>query len=321
MEKHQLLRAHLFQRRRRNREDAEDCRLLYVAATRAKEKLVVSGHTSLKRDGKLSLRGWLGRLGEVASLAEMSFNSELTAPQTLELQFGTSRTVFPNSEFPSSVDAQRSGGLRVESGAPNEQEQLDLVAPLAPTRSQASDEKIRAREIKPPPRVWRVVPRAQRPTGPAWVVGKLVHEAIRRQRFPDAPDFEAFLYPHALEAGLTDQAEIAGAIHEARRLLERFRAHPLWAEMNVAQRWHELPYTVADNSGIIDVLYRHDDVWTIADFKTDEIRSTDQVEEHIARGKYDEQLRRYADAVVTQLGIRPQTMLVFLNVARQVVVI
>ena len=81
--------------REQDREDAEDCRLLYVAATRAKEKLVVSGHTSLKRDGKLSLRGWLGRLGEVAGLAEMSINSELTAPQTLELQFGASCTLFP----------------------------------------------------------------------------------------------------------------------------------------------------------------------------------------------------------------------------------
>ncbi|MBS1245641.1 MAG: hypothetical protein H6R36_296, partial [Chloroflexi bacterium] len=169
--------------REQDREDAEDCRLLYVAATRAKEKLVVSGHTSLKRDGKLSLRGWLGRLGEVAGLAEMSFNSELAALQTLELRFGVSCTLFPGpSEFPSSVDTQRAGELRVE-GRMLEQAPFDLVAPLAPTRSQASDEKTRAREIEPPSRVWRVVPRAQRPTGPAWVVGKLVHQAIRRWRF------------------------------------------------------------------------------------------------------------------------------------------
>jgi ATP-dependent exoDNAse (exonuclease V) beta subunit len=148
-----------------------------------------------------------------------------------------------------------------------------------------------------------------------------VHEAIRRWRFPDTLDFEAFLYPHALEAGLTDQAEIVNAMREARRLLERFRAHPLWAEMNAAQRWHELPYTVAGDSGIIDVLYRNGDVWTIADFKTDEIRGAEQVAGWIAGEKYDEQLRRYADAVAAQLGVHPRTMLVFLNVARQVVVV
>jgi len=114
--------------------------------------------------------------------------------------------------------------------------------------------------------------------------------------------------------------------------LERFRAHPLWAEMNAAQRWHELPYTVAKDAGIaddagvvdagiIDVLYHHGDVWVIADFKTDEIRRAEQVADRIAEEKYDQQLRRYADAVATQLGVRPRTMLVFLNVARQVVVI
>ncbi len=306
--------------REQDREDAEDRRLLYVAATRAKEKLVVSGHTSLKRDGRLSLRGWLGRLGEVAGLAEMTFNSELTAPQTLELQCDASCTVFP-----ASVEC-RAPKVESDQKESSEPGQADLVAPLAPIRSQTSDEKTRAREIEPPSRVWRVVPRAQRPTGPAWVVGKLVHQAIRRWRFPDAPDFEAFLYPHALEAGLTDQAEIAGAMREARRLLERFRAHPLWAEMNAAQRWHELPYTVTNeaglvDSGIIDVLYRHGDVWVIADFKTDEIRRADQVADRIAEEKYDEQLRRYADAVAAQLSVHPRTILVFLNVARQVVVV
>jgi ATP-dependent exoDNAse (exonuclease V) beta subunit len=197
---------------------------------------------------------------------------------------------------------------------------MDLVPPLTPADLERADEKIRAREIEPPPRVWRVVPRAKRPTGPAWVVGKLVHEAIRRWRFPDAADFEVFLYPHALEAGLTDQAEITNAMRQARRLLERFRAHPLWAEMNAAQRWHELPYTLADDTGIIDVLYRNGDaMWTIADFKTDEIRHADQVAQQVTEKKYDEQLRRYADAVKAQLGIRPQTMLVFLNVAGQIV--
>ena len=73
------------------------------------------------------------------------------------------------------------------------------------------------------------------------------------------------------------------------------------------------------DAGIIDVLYHHGDVWAIADFKTDEIRRADQVADRIAEGKYDEQLRRYADAVAAQLGVHPRTMLVFLNVARQVV--
>ena len=305
---------HLAARREDDREDAEDRRLLYVAATRAKEKLVVSGHVNLKRDGTLSLRGWLARLGEATGLADVALQGELAAPRTVDLQLGVSCTLYASSpEFPT-VELPSPTTLPVVA--------IDLVTPLAPVKLEHADEKTRVRESEPPPRVWRVVPPAKRPTGPAWVVGKLVHEAIRRWRFPDAPDFEVFLYPHALEAGLTDQVEIVQAMREARRLLERFRAHPLWAEMNAAERWHELPYALAGDAGIIDVLYRNGDAtWTIADFKTDEIRHADQVARRVTEDKYDEQLRRYADAVEAQLGVRPRTMLVFLNVAGQVMVV
>jgi len=301
-------------RREDDREDAEDRRLLYVAATRAKEKLVISGHASLKRDGTLSLRGWLARLGEAAGLDTLAIKDELTTPRTIELEFGVSCTLYPGAPELPGVESSRLTAQPV--GA------IDLVPPLTPASLERADEKIRVREIEPPPRVWRVVPRTKRPTGPAWVVGKLVHAAIRRWRFPDVPDLKVFLYPHALEAGLTDQVEIANAMRQARRLLERFRVHRLWAEMNAAERWHELPYALADDAGIIDLLYRNGDAtWTIADFKTDEIRHADQVARQVAEDKYDEQLRRYADAVEAQLGVRPRTMLVFLNVAGQVMVV
>jgi hypothetical protein len=86
--------------------------------------------------------------------------------------------------------------------------------------------------------VWRVVPRAQRPTGPAWVIGKLIHDALRRWRFPDREDFEPFLRPYALEAGLTDPRGISSTVGAARCLLARFQAHPLYPEMSVAERYH-----------------------------------------------------------------------------------
>lgn len=73
----------------------------------------------------------------------------------------------------------------------------DLAAPLQVQGEQLLDEKVLAREADPPQRVWRVVPQAKRPAGPAWVVGKLVHEALRHWRFPD-DDFEAFITPFAL---------------------------------------------------------------------------------------------------------------------------
>jgi len=302
-----------------DREDAQDRRLLYVAATRAKEKLIVSGHTKRKKDGALSLGGWLERLGAVTGLADLSVADGLVAACPVELPGGVSCTLFPVSpELPASVASRVSS---IESLRSRQQAELDLAAPLMPMASQLADEKTRSREAELPQRVWRVVPRAKRPTGPAWVVGKLVHEAIRRWRFPDTPDLEAFFYPHALEAGLTDPLEIANAMREARRMLSRFQSHPLWAEMNSAERWHELPFTVEGDSGVIDVLYRSGDTWTIADFKTDEMRHADQVQKRMGDKKYDDQVRRYADAAATQLAMRPRTILVFLNVAGQVMVI
>jgi ATP-dependent exoDNAse (exonuclease V) beta subunit len=81
---------------------------------------------------------------------------------------------------------------------------------------------------------------------------------------------------------------------------------------------HELAYTVAGDTGIVDLLYRASQDWIVADFKSDEVRDPAQLAERIRGEGYDKQLRRYAEALAAQLASRPRTMLVFLDVARQV---
>lgn len=147
------------------------------------------------------------------------------------------------------------------------------------------------------------------------MIGTLVHEAIRHWRFPD-DDFEAFITPFALESGLTDRAEIRGTIRSVERLLKRFQANPLWVEINAAERYHEMPYAVPGDRGIIDLLYRSGAGWVIADFKTDELHSEAEVGPTIQRQGYDRQVQRYAEAVVAQLGAYPKLLLVFLQVGR-----
>jgi ATP-dependent exoDNAse (exonuclease V) beta subunit len=167
-------------------------------------------------------------------------------------------------------------------------------------------------------RVWRVVPQVKRPVGPAWVVGQLTHAALRRWRFPDRSDFDAFLLPFALEAGLTDHAEIQATINEVRGMLRRFQAHPLFAEIETADRLHEVPYALPGDAGVIDLLYRSGAAWTIVDFKTDEVRSIEEMQATIAREKYAEQVQRYMDAIAAQIGQRPRGRLVFLRVKHDV---
>jgi ATP-dependent exoDNAse (exonuclease V) beta subunit len=150
-------------------------------------------------------------------------------------------------------------------------------------------------------------------------VGRLVHESLRRWHFPDT-DFESFLRPFALEAGLIDEAEIHAAIQESRRILDRLRAHPLFKELDSAERHHEVPYYLSDldGRGIIDLLYRTDSGWCIIDFKTDQVRTEEEARETIRRAEYDRQIGRYAQAAVTQLGVQAKTRIVFLNVNGEV---
>jgi ATP-dependent helicase/nuclease subunit A len=279
-------------------DDAEDRRLLYVAATRAKEKLLISGHVKVKKDGSLTLGGWLSKF----SFLEMS------TPEAFPLnQPGLTAALYPISRADASASPARAAPSPADS--PRESDLLPPLAPAAPL----ADEKTRARESDPPQRVWRIVSKTKRPRAPAWLVGRLVHEALRRWRFPD-DSFDAFLYPFALESGLTAEDEIRAAIHESRKLLERLRAHPLFRELDSAEHHHEVPYYSPEGRGIIDLLYRIGETWTIIDFKTDEVRSDEEARSAISQNGYDRQVARYAQAIATQLNVQPKTRLVFLNV-------
>ncbi len=288
------------------KDEAEDKRLLYVAATRAKEKLVISGHAKLNAKGTLALRGWLGRLGEVIGLDAITIDHELTAPLTVDLNQPIGCVLHPATDLPA-----RPIALEIEP-PPINITSSTLVQPL-PIINQQSE------IYNQQSRVWRVVPRVKRPVGPAWVIGQLTHEALRRWRFPDQANFDVFLWPFALEAGLTDRAEIQATLNEVRRMLQRFQTHPLYAEIDQADRRHEVPYALPDDTGVIDLIYRPaGGDWTIVDFKTDEVRSIEEMRDTLEREKYAEQVQRYIDAITSQIGHRPRGQLIFLRVGSTV---
>jgi ATP-dependent helicase/nuclease subunit A len=303
--------------------DAEERRLLYVAATRAQDKLLICGYCKRKRDGTLSSSGWLDQLGAQIGLDAATIPESLATP----LEIGVNAvggeitcTISPLIE----IENKGRDLQRQPANHPSPISNLQsLINPLIAPASERTDEKTRAREAEPPSRVWRVVPTAQRPEGPAWVVGKLAHQALRRWRFPDRSDFEAFLHPHALALGLVDPQEISATVSKVRRLLERFQAHALYAEMNRAERLHEVPYSFRRDTrvenGVIDTLYRVENAWRLVDFKTDEIRNEEILKKKIA--EYGDQVARYAAAVHALVGATPETMLCFLDVRGEVRVV
>lgn len=290
--------------------DAEDKRLLYVALTRAREKLIISGHVKRTTKGLLSLHGWLKDLGAVIGLDQVELAAgidragALTPHAPLELPHPIGCMLSPVTGLGTATAASPVDDLPV---SPMTMPDLARPLPVALPEPSPAVQNLQSK-------VWRVVPRAKRPSGPAWVVGRLVHEALQRWRFPSEENFDVFLWPFALELGLIDQAEIQATIDEARRLLRRFQAHPLCQEIAAAERYHEVPYAVPGDKGVIDLLYRSGSTWTIVDFKTDEVRSIAEMRETIQREKYAEQVQRYIEATTLQIGQRPRGRLVFLHV-------
>jgi ATP-dependent exoDNAse (exonuclease V) beta subunit len=201
-----------------------------------------------------------------------------------------------------------------------------LLAPV-PTGEEQLDRRTVEQERVSPQRVWRVVPDVERVRAPAWVIGSLVHEALAAWSFPDsgpaasAPhSFERWAEARARAYGLTDRRQLEDAMRHSRRLLLRFRAHPLYQEMDVAERrLHEVPYSlVVDGrieSGIIDALYLRSASWTIVEFKTDRVTERARFEELLAEEDYLAQTRRYLAAAERLLDQRPRCILCMLNYA------
>lgn len=288
--------------------DAEDRRLLYVAATRAKERLLINAHTKVKQEGTLSLDGWLERIGAVTGLAEAAITTPVMQAQWIDLGKMLACTIVPETLLEP----------RLEPIAPATLAQslpvCDLVAPVAgyvPLPITPSQ----------PDRVWRVVPQLDRPRAPAWVVGKLVHAALCRWRFPDDGSLDKLLRPLIYDMGLVDARLVADALRRAQYLLRRFQAHVLYAELNAAERYHEAPVHLPTMSTerVLDVLYRTDAGWRVLDFKTDHL--PDAARWQRVRDDYVLQVREYQQAAQQLLAQPVEAALALLDFVGEVRVV
>ena len=150
----------------------------------------------------------------------------------------------------------------------------------------------------------------------------MVHEALAAWRFL-GEGFDQWAEARAGTYGLTDPRQLRDAVSRVRRLLNRFRAHPLFTEMDQADhRLHEVPYSlVVDGqveSGVIDALYLREGVWTLVEFKTDEIKDEADLERLLATEDYIPQVERYIAAVEWLVGQRPRAILCLLNYRKRV---
>jgi len=288
------------------KENAEDARLLYVAATRAREKLIISGHLTVHpRDT------WLTQLAEAAGLDLNALIQQRGHPQIVTLKCG-----------------QRVGGLAGE--AVEIVPWIPVVDPTLPETEMAPEAQAAplftpVAEIAPldpdhdsPRRPHRITGRLRHSDGT--VAGDLVHEAIRRWRFPGDPGFDRLLNVAVKSLGLVDSEQAAEHLARATELLARFRADIRWVELDVAERTgrvrHEVPYSLTVNgrptNGFIDLLYRNSlKEWQVADFKTDTLPNEAAL--NTLHNQYAPQLRRYRATAKQLLGEDVMAELCFLG--------
>ena len=311
------------------RDAAESDRLLYVAATRAQEKLLINGCITLKKNGQVGkLGGWLGRLGgpECLALADTPITYD-------EEGAGVWQTTLGAGDSPVSCAIYEPGyqpALQPVEMPGAEEPITELASPLLEpilAEPEQVDAKLSERERIPAQRVWRVVPAVDRPSAPAWVIGSLVHEALAAWQVPGRDSlgaemraFERWCQARARSYGLADQRSLADAVTRSRRLLAEFRAHSLYAQMDGAERrLHEVPYSLIvdgkPQNGIIDSLYRRDGMWTVVEFKTDRIVGAAALDMLLEREDYVVQAERYRVAVDRLIGQQPAVVLCMLNYA------
>jgi ATP-dependent helicase/nuclease subunit A len=285
--------------------EAESLRILYVALTRAKDKLIISGHTTPSTKGEWKSSEWLSELGAHARVDLNALVAQAGTPLVTQTASGqairaTVSLASDHFEIPAveAVDAPR-----------DKSDELPLFQPLveSPPLVAELDE---ADEM----RSWRAT--GEEAHTPPGVIGQMVHKAIQLWLFPEDDRLIPMLESAVLNAGLATLSQRAEAVRRTVQLLQRFRNHPLWEEINSAQsRNHEIPYSRMNGeraeTGYIDLLFCTPAGWQIVDFKTDIIRNQATRVKLIEQYKF--QMLRYEKAVNSLLGHVPTVCLCFLD--------
>ncbi|MBP8998362.1 MAG: UvrD-helicase domain-containing protein [Anaerolineaceae bacterium] len=287
----------------RDQESCEDLRLLYVALTRARSKLLISTHCKMNEKGEIKLDQWakelVGTTGvqstEFVEAESKPFEFQMTQEHPLRVWCTFSDIPLPMIDVPVSVKDLAT--------------QSDLIPLYQPVEGFLAET---TEEVKG--NTWQVTWHVE--DVPGNVLGSMVHKAIQRWLFPSDLRLTALLEMVTINAGLTSERQRLNATDRATELLARLRRQPIWEEINSAQdRYSELPYTytVAGRmeNRVIDLLYQNSNGWQLIDFKTDPILTHSYKDELVQ--VYAPQVKQYADVVESKLGHPVQARICFLD--------
>lgn len=289
-------------------EEAENKRLLYVACTRAADRLIMSGRTG-------NSRSWLHDIREIWDIPAVGPEREEVSLSGGACGIRIFRPREPLAAEPVVLEAGEPAPGLVDIpplAAPLPEEKGAISAPVTRWVEQFEPAPEHG-ELKPA--VWREEARKTRRKAPGHAVGSLVHAALAH--------WDCLAYEEEkLRKTLMQFLPYAGTLPRHRddvinrgvTNLRRFKHHPLYRVINrAAERFHELRFTYQSEAGalhgVIDLLYRDPERgWTLIDWKTD-ILGQDQ--RAIMGKRYRLQMAAYAKAVEANWGISPRASLVY----------
>ncbi|MBR6088520.1 MAG: UvrD-helicase domain-containing protein, partial [Anaerolineaceae bacterium] len=271
------------------KDKAEWLRLFYVAATRAKYRLILCGK---KPDMSGKADTWLKRM-LFPLTQECPDDGEYAGPAWgIE---GLSVWIRCCKELPAvPFEDVNPSGARIEIAG-----DYSLLGPAAEQRQQKS--------------------RSPEHTA-ALTVGKLVHKGLELWRFPDENGIDTVLRDAfdrvLLQTDNLDPDERQTVLEKAEMLLARFRDSEVRKLIETAEdRRHEIPFSFTRRNttvnGVIDLLIKDGNGYTIIDFKTDEINEPDDFSR--AMDKHKVQIGKYREALRIITGAEPACRICFLD--------
>jgi len=302
----------------RLREEAESDRLLYVAATRAEELLIINGVlgkiTKDQTVGKLD--GWLGKMADVLGIRDLNLPIRVDGNESHAFELDNpgltvSLMIYEQGVEFEAVPFSRNEVDQKESPGEWQDKQKEEVLPIFDLDKH---------------QINRVVLSSDRAHAPAWMVGQVVHRALELWKFPHQGEVEFLEWATAefKNIGLVAENEIKNGFRRTTRILENFCDHDLFHLMSEAEILkHEIPYSIIGQDGVlqtgsIDAMFKEGDQWYLVEFKTDEIRDQKRFDWIWNKEDYREQVEGYLIAAENILGDRPKPILCFLNYEKRI---
>jgi ATP-dependent helicase/nuclease subunit A len=270
----------------------ERLRLLYVAATRARDHLVVSTHRRAKpKDTAADLFATHGAVdGLVTQLGLEPIPATDDAPP-----------VEQGAELPSLDDWRRAHTTALATATRPIAISATRLAAEEAARREAEEEAKRAAEgdpgLKKGPKDIDLPPWQKGRYGTA--IGRAVHAVMQVVDLQTGEGLDEAVKAQAAAEGvlgMEDRIEALCRSALASDVVQRAATRPHWREIYVG-----VPHdTYGVLEGYIDLLYLDDDGYVIVDYKTDAWSSEAELDAKVER--YGVQLRAYADAVSVTVG-------------------